>query len=191
MNFTKRILCGLFLIFGFFAPNMAFADGKILSVDALDISGLVPIVLNAFMSVANGTYSYFVGEHHDGIIYLLIWGFLAFYIALYLVKLYMPKFWTSTFGFSSGDNINNTGGMKIVENILKPSVRALIAVIVLLQIPPQQMAKYVINPFLSFGSLYTTEILKLSSTNITKASYDMECPRDLLSQGWSKNLVNI
>lgn len=171
------------MLFGMFVPNNVLAWG-IIDVDSLDISKLVPIIVDAFMFVANGTYSYFVGDGNGhGIVYMLVWGFVAFYIALYLIKLYMPKFWTSTFGFKSGDTIDKVGGMKIAENILKPSVRALIAVVVLLPLKPEFMTKMLINPVLSFGSIYSTEIIKMS-TGIGESTNLPECPHDLLDQGW-------
>ena len=163
MKFIKRILGGIALLFGALVPNMAFAGWGILSVDSLDISKLVPIVIDSFMFVANGTYSYFVGADHDGFVYTLVWMFFAFYIAIYLIKLYMPKFWLTLFGFKPGDSIANVGGMKIVENLLKPTVRVLVAVIVFLPLRPEFITKNLINPFLQFGSIYTTEIIKISS----------------------------
>lgn len=181
MKFIKNFLCGLFLVFGAFAPNTACAS----IIDALDISGLVPIVLDSFMYVANGTYAYFVGDG-NGIVYVLVWGFFIFYIASYLIKLYVPKFWLTTFGFKPGDSINNTGGIKIIENLLKPSVRALVAVIVLLPLHPDKMAKYLINPFLSFGSIYTSAIIQ-QSTDLTSTEIqgrEIHCPENLLNQGW-------
>lgn len=184
MSFIKKFLCGLFLLFGVCTPNMAFAWG-ILSVDSLDISGLIPIVLSSFMFVANGTYSYFVGQNFDGIIYLFVWGFLAFYIALYLIKLYVPKFWITTFGFKPEDSVDNVTGMKISENILKPCLRAMIAVILLLPMHPEFIARNLINPFLNFGSLYTTEIINLSAgTGFNTTTSDISCPKDLEEQGW-------
>ncbi len=184
MKFIKRFLCGLCLIFGAFAPDIAFAGWGLIDIDSLDISKLVPIVLDSFMFVANGTYAYFVGEHHDGIIYLLVWGFLLFYIALYLIKLYIPKFWTTTFGFKSGDTIDKVGGMKIAENIVKPSIRALVAVIVLLPLRPTFITENLINPVLKFGSIYTTEIINVSTGMGIGGGREISCPRDLLDQGW-------
>jgi len=184
MKFIKKFLCSLLLIFGFFMPNMAFAWG-IIDVDALDISGLVPIVLDAFMYVANGTYAYFVGNG-KGVIYVLVWGFFIYYIISYLVKLYIPKFWITTFGFKAGDSIDNTSGMKIIESVLKPAVRVLVAVIVLLPIPPERMAEYLINPFLSVGSFYTSVIIE-QSVDITTdigSGRAIKCPENLLEEGW-------
>ena len=184
MNFIKRILCGLCLVFGVVVPNSAFAWG-IFDIDSfLDISELIPIVLDAFMSVANGTYKYFVGPHHDGIIYLLVWGFFGFYVGLYLVKLYIPKFSLSIFGFQPWDSIDKTGGMQIAENVAKPAVRVLVAVI-LLSITPQTIAKTVINPVLGFGSMYTKVIIE-TSTDMQNVNNDrqIQCPRDLLEEGW-------
>ena len=184
MNVIKKFLFGCAFLFGAIAPNMALAGWGLLDVDSLDISKLVPIVLDAFMFVANGTYAYFVGSNHNGIIYLLIWGFFAISISLYLIKLYIPKFWTSTFGFKSGDTIDNTGGMKIAENIAKPAIRVLIAVTIFLPIRPDVMTKYLINPFLSFGSIYTTEILKIASDVNFDNARNISCPANLMAQGW-------
>ena len=173
----------MLLIFGFFMPNMAFAWGLIDAVDALDISGLVPIVLDAFMYVANGTYAYFVGNG-KGVIYVLVWGFFIYYMISYLIKLYIPKFWITTFGFKAGDSIDSIGGIKIVENLLKPAVRVLVAVIVLLPWHPETIAKYLINPFLSVGSFYTSAIIE-QSVNITTdivPGTAIKCPENL--QGW-------
>lgn len=184
MNVIKKFLFGCAFLFGAIAPNMALAGWGLLDVDSLDISKLVPIVLDAFMFVANGTYAYFVGPNHNGIIYLLIWGFFAISISLYLIKLYIPKFWTSTFGFKSGDTIDNISGMKIAENIAKPAIRVLIAVTIFLPIRPDVMTKYLINPFLSFGSIYTTEILKIASDVNFDNARNISCPANLMAQGW-------
>ena len=171
------------MLFGVCTPNMAFAWG-VLSVDSLDISGLIPIVLDAFMFVANGTYDYFVGPDHNGIVYVLVWLFLIMYIILYLIKLYVPKFWITTFGFKAEDSVSNTGGIKIAENILKPSIRALVAVILLLPLRPEFISRNLINPFLHFGSIYTSEIIKLSSGLGFNSTVSQTCPNDLLEQGW-------
>lgn len=181
MNVIKKFLCGLFVLFGTLVPNIAFAGWGILDVDSLDISKLVPIVLDAFMFVANGTYAYFV-EH--GIIHLLVFGFFAFYVAIYLIKLYLPEFWLRISGFKAGDTIDKVGGMKIAENILKPAVRVLAAVIILLPINPGFMTKYLVNPFLQFGSIYTTEILKISADINFDNARTISCPNDLMEQGW-------
>ena len=183
MNYIKKFLCGLLVIFGAFVPDVACAWGIIPSADSLDISGLIPIIISSFMNVATGSYEYFVGHNRDGIIFLLVWGFLAFYIALYLVKLYIPKFWLSTLGFKSGESINDVSGMKITENVVKPSIRALVAVI-LLSLTPQIIAKNLINPFLSFGSLYTMEIIKHTSNVGEVVNDKVSCPANLANAGW-------
>ncbi|MBO4672188.1 MAG: hypothetical protein J5608_00860 [Alphaproteobacteria bacterium] len=180
----KRILGGIALLFGAFVPNMAFADWGILSVDSLDISRLVPIIIDSFMFVANGTYEYFVGSNHDGIVYWLVIGVFAIYISLYLIKLYVPKFWLTIFGFKAEDTIDNVSGMKIGENLLKPAIRALVAMILLLPLHPEFITKYLTNPFLQFGSMYTTEIIKISTTVDVDSGKKIECPKDLLAQGW-------
>ena len=76
-------------------PSFAYA-GNI--VDALNLSPFVPLVLDSMMMVATGMYEFFVGNG-DGIIYILVWGFLGITMVLYLVKMYLPKAWVSFFGF--------------------------------------------------------------------------------------------
>ncbi len=182
MNFIKKFFAAIVCFLGAFVPGVA--NAAIINIDSLDISGLVPIVLDAFMFVANGTYAYFVG-HGDGIIYLLIWGFVAFYIASYLIKLYIPKFWLKTFGFKAPSvTADNATPTKIGEDLIKPGIRVLVAVLVLLPLRPQFLANAVINPFMHFGSLYTTEILKASSNINLQSSIDIKCPENLLEQGW-------
>lgn len=182
MNVIKKFLCGLFIIFGVLTPNMAFAWGLI-DIDSLDLSGLIPIILDAFMFVANGTYDYFVGNG-NGFVYLLVWSFLAFYIAIYLIKLYIPKFWLSAFGFKTEDTIENSSGMKIAENVAKPAIRALVAVILLLPLKPEYIAKNLINPFLSFGSMYTEEIINIATGIRNNNNDTVTCPQGLKEQGW-------
>lgn len=182
MNFIKKILCGLLLIFGTCMPNMAFA----LDIDAiseLDISGLVPIVLDSFMFVAQGTYEYFVGSG-GGLVYLLVLGFFIFFVISYLIKLYIPKFWLSTFGFKSGDSVESVGGMKIAENLLKPALRAIIALTILLQLRPEFIAKFTINPFLHFGAIYTEEIINLSSDMGVPEDKKINCSEKITTNGW-------
>ena len=184
MKFIKRILGGMTLLFGALVPNMACADWGILSVDSLDLSKLIPIIMDSFMFVANATYSYFVGANHNGPIYTLVWLFFAFYIAIYLIKLYVPKFWTTIFGFKPGDSIENTSGTKIAENLLKPAIRVLVAVILFLPLRPEFITNTLINPFLKFGSIYTTGIINIVSADKTINSSKLECPNTLLEQGW-------
>lgn len=149
MNFIKKFFAAIVCFLGAFVPGVA--NAAIINIDSLDISGLVPIVLDAFMFVANGTYAYFVG-HGDGIIYLLIWGFVAFYIASYLIKLYIPKFWLKTFGFKAPSvTADNATPTKIGEDLIKPGIRVLVAVLVLLPLRPQFLANAVINPFMHLG----------------------------------------
>ena len=182
MNFIKKFFTAIICFLGAFVPGVA--NASIINIDSLDISGLVPIVLDAFMFVANGTYAYFVG-HGDGIIYLLIWGFVAFYIASYLIKLYIPNFWLKTFGFKAPSvTADNATPMKIGEDLIKPGIRVLVAVLVLLPLKPEFLANAVINPFMHFGSLYTTEILKTSSNLTLQSSKEIKCPENLLEQGW-------
>ena len=69
----KKIFTGLIFCTMFFVPSFAYA-GNI--VDALNLSPFVPLVLDSMMMVATGMYEFFVGNG-DGIIYILVWGFLG------------------------------------------------------------------------------------------------------------------
>ena len=113
MNLLKKLFHSLIISAMFIAPSVASAADII---DALDLSPFVPLVLDALMMVATGMYEYFVGNG-NGIIYIFVWSFLGISIALYLLKLYIPKSWASIFGMSGVDN--NFSGTKIFENVLK------------------------------------------------------------------------
>ena len=88
-----KLLFGVFLFCAFFTQN---ANAKNI-IDAFDLSGFVPLVLEVMMNIATALYNFFVGNG-TGLIYILIYFFLGFYIALYLVKMYLPKDWLSFFG---------------------------------------------------------------------------------------------
>ena len=135
-----------------FDPSIAHA-GKNL-VDALDLSPFVPLILDALMMVATGTYEFFVGNG-DGIIYTFIWLFLGVSMGMYLVKMYFPKKWLGFIGMSGGGEMwdGKAKPQTIAENMLKPAVRAMVAAILLLQIRPVFMTQWLINPFLQFGSM--------------------------------------
>lgn len=164
------------------SPMSAYAaDGNI--VDALNLAPLIPTILDALMMVASGGYDFFVGDG-NGIIYILVWGFLAISIALYALKMYFPKMWVSFFGFSGGgEMIGGIDGMTIATNMLKPAIRAIVAVTVLLQLKPVYLTDWLINPFLQFGALYTesiTETINESGINAPK----IDCPPSIIQQGW-------
>lgn len=164
------------------SPMSAYAaDGNI--VDALNLAPLIPTILDALMMVASGGYDFFVGDG-NGIIYILVWGFLAVSIALYALKMYFPKMWVSFFGFSGGgEMVGGIDGMTIATNMLKPAIRAIVAVTVLLQLKPVYLTDWLINPFLQFGALYTesiTETINESGINAPK----IDCPPSIIQQGW-------
>jgi hypothetical protein len=136
------------------------------------------------MLVATGMYDYFVGNG-NGIIYLLIYSFLGMTICLGLVKMFFPAKWVQFFGFSGGGELyaGNITGFKIAENLLRPALRAFIAIFILLQIKPIFMTQWLINPFLELGSVYTSEIIKAINAGGTVAA-PVSCPEDILSSGW-------
>lgn len=171
------VLCVTFLI-----PNSLYAADYAI-VDALNLAPIIPTILDALMAIATGGYEFFVGRG-DGIIYILVWGFLAVSMALYLLKMYFPKTWVSFFGFSGGGEMaGGVDGMTIATNMLKPGIRAIIAVTVLLQLKPVYLTEWLINPFLQFGALYTHNITETINESGTNAP-EINCPPSIIQQGW-------
>ena len=165
------------------APHAAFAGDGWSIVDKMDLSPFIPNILDAFLTVASGVYEYFVGKG-DGIIYLLIWGFLAVSIFIYLVAMYFPENWTKFLGLSGGGEMWNgkTKGGDIVNKVLKTAIRAIVAATLLLQIRPNLMTEWLVNPFLEFGSLYTQVIIKTANEG---AHVDnVKCPPSIIQQEW-------
>lgn len=166
-----------------FDPSMAHA-GKTL-VDALDLSPFVPLILDALMMVATGTYEFFVGNG-DGVIYTFIWLFLGISMAMYLVKMYFPKKVLGFVGMSGGGEMldGTAKPMTIAENMLKPAVRAIVAATLLLQIKPVFVTQWLVNPFLQFGSIYTNAIIStINEAGITNAT-DVQCPPEIIEKAW-------
>ena len=126
INWTRRLVLPIVLSLAFIMPNAAFARWEI--VDSLDLSPFVPRVLDAFMMVARGGYEYFVGNG-DGIIYLLIWGFLAVSVFMYAFKMFFPKRWIEFLGLSGGGEMweGKIKGMDIAQTTLKNAMRAIVS----------------------------------------------------------------
>lgn len=183
MKLFKRLFCLIVVFTVFFAPSVVFADTM---VDRLNLSPFVPLVLDSMMMVATGIYEFFVGtDEQTGIIQVLIWTFLGLSIALTLVKMYFPQKWVGFFGFSAGGDLasGKMTATSVMESVFKPAVRAVIASLLLLQIQPKYMTQYLINPFLEFGSIYTSHIV--STINVIDTSAEsVACPQDVLSKGW-------
>lgn len=175
-----KMLFGVFIIFTFFVFP---ARGDIL--DAYNLAPFVPLVLETMMNIATSLYNFFVGQG-DGIIYLLIYAFLGFYIGLYLVKMHLPKDWLSFLGFSGGGEMwdGKADVWKITDNVLKPCVRAIIAGVFLLQIKPVYVTEWLVNPFLEFGSVYTEQILKGVNNSTIDAANAPVCPVSIEESGW-------
>ena len=182
MTIPRRILSCLFLMAMFIAPCSAFADWGI--VDQLNLAPFVPIVLDAMMTIASGGYEFFVGNG-NGIIYLLVWGFLAITIVLYLVKLYLPKTWGDVFGFSGAGTLadGKTNAETIVFNVMKPCLRGIIAAALLLQIRPVMLTEVLVNPFLQFGAIYTHAITETINDTGVKTPR-VECPESITQKAW-------
>lgn len=183
--FSRRmrgILSCLVLVAFLIAPAPAAAAWGI--IDSLNLAPFVPLVLDALMAVATGGYEFFVGNG-GGIIYVLVWGFLAVSLSLYLVKLYLPKTWGSLFGFSGGGDMasGKATATNIATNMLKPAIRAIIAATILLQIKPVYMTQWLVNPFLQFGALYTHSITE-TINDAGVAAPKIECPESILQKEW-------
>ena len=183
MKLLKRAFIVAIAAMVLFSPIGAYAaDNSI--VDALNLAPLIPTVLDALLAVATGGYEFFVGNG-DGIIYILVWGFLAVSMGLYLIKMYFPKTWISFFGFSGGGEMTGGGidGFTIATNMLKPMIRAIIAVTVLLQLKPVYLTEWLINPFLQFGAIYTESITStINETGVNAPQ--INCPPSVIQQGW-------
>ena len=165
-----------------FAPGVARADWGM--IDYLNLAPFVPLVLDSMMMVATGMYDFFVG-HGDGIIYLLVWGFLLVTLGLNAVKPFLPKSMARFFGFSGGGEMaHGMGGEQLLQDsVMKPALRAIIAASVLLQLRPVYLTEWLINPFLQMGSLYTSAITQtVNQTGISTPH--IECPPDIVAKGW-------
>lgn len=174
--------CLALLLFSVLIPGAAHADWGI--VDSLNLAPFIPMILDALMTVATGGYEFFVGNG-DGIIYILIWGFLGVSMGLYLIKMYFPKTWLSFFGFSGGGEMwdGKANGIQIGENLLKPALRAIVAATILLQVKPIYVTEWIVNPFLQFGSLYTESITSTINDGAVAAK-TIECSPDIIARGW-------
>ena len=183
MKLLKRAFIGAIAAMVFFSPIGAYAANNSI-IDALNLAPLIPTVLDALLAVATGGYEFFVGNG-DGIIYILVWGFLAVSMGLYLIKMYFPKIWVSFFGFSGGGEMTGGGidGFTIATNMLKPAIRAVVAVTVLLQLKPVYLTEWLINPFLQFGAIYTESITStINETGVNAPQ--INCPPSVIQQGW-------
>jgi hypothetical protein len=183
MNILKRLLLLVSVFTVFFMPSLAFA-GNI--IDALDLSPFVPVVLDSMMMVATGVYEFFVGDgKHVGIIYILIWTFLGLTIALSLTKMYLPKTWVAFFNFTGGGDFTDgkVNATKIFEGVFKPGLRAVIASIALLQLKPVFLTQWLVNPFLEFGSIYTSHIVS-KVNGISVSTERVACPEDIVAKAW-------
>ncbi|MDW3024331.1 MAG: hypothetical protein R8N50_01435 [Alphaproteobacteria bacterium] len=182
MSYLKPVFCALMFMLVCFTPGAAHAN----IVDALNLSPFVPMVLDALMMVATGTYDFFVGaEGREGIIHILIWVFLGFTLAISLAKMYIPQKWLGFIGLSGGGELasGKITGVKIIENIAKPGLRAIIASVLLLQLKPVYVTEWLVNPFLQLGAIYTNAI----TANISQdgvAAPDVECPADIVAKAW-------
>lgn len=171
-----------FLACLFLVPESAFAGTSL--IDNFNLAPFVPMVLDALMTVAVGCYNFFVGGG-TGPIYILIFLFLAISIALYLLKMYFPANWVSFFGFSGGGDMYKGAvpAFNISETVLKKVLRAVVASLILLQVRPTFITDILINPFLQFGSIYSSSVVS-NLNNIGITPPDVSCPTRIIEQGW-------
>ena len=176
----KRILLPVMLLGVFIVPKSAFAFSII---DNLDLTPIIPIVLESLLSVAKGSYDYFVG-YGTGIIYVMVWTFMAVSIFLYLVGMYFPKRWNEFLGFSGGGEMweGKISGFTMATTVGKTMVRALIAAVFLLQVKPNYLTQVLVNPFLEFGAYYSETILNVSRDK--SAPVPLKCPESVTNTGW-------
>ena len=179
MYVLKALLRGILCMALVVMPCAAHAN----IIDSLNLAPFVPMVLDAFMMIATGTYEFFVGNGR-GIIYILIWTFLFFSIVFGLLKIFLPKPALDFLGMSGGGDIDS--GME-AKNIIKmagmPTLRAIIASVVLLQLKPMFLTEWLINPFLQLGAVYTHQITQ----TIVDANGDtpkIECPKEIIEKKW-------
>ncbi len=182
MRVLSRLICSLILCVVLFAPASAVAGGLI---DMMNLAPFVPNMLEVVISIASSTYEYFVGSNGRGPLFILIWGGTAISMGLYLAKMYFPKNWGEIFGFTGGGEMwgNGIGGMTVAQNVLKPGFRAILAVLLFLQIRPVLIVDFLVNPFLELGSVYTEYVI--DGINIQDSGvYDISCPPEVVQQGW-------
>ncbi len=177
---SKRKLLPVVLLGVLLLPSSAFA---VSIVDNLDLTPIIPIVLESLLSVAKGSYDYFVGNG-NGIIYIMVWTFMAVSIFLYLVGMYFPKNWTEFLGFSGGGEMwgDKISGFSMATTVGKTAVRALIASVFLLQVKPIYLTQVLVNPFLEFGAYYSETILDVSRDK--SAPVALTCPETIVNTGW-------
>lgn len=185
-TFVLWLLSRAKILFGALVPCVFFtvpAHADIL--EAYNLAPFVPLVLETMMNIATSLYNFFVGKG-DGIIYLFIYGFLLFYISMYLVKMHFPKDWLSFLGFSDGGEMweGKANPWTVADNIMKPCIRAIIAGTILLQIRPVFVTEWLVNPFLEFGSFYTEQILVHVNNSTIDTSKAPICPASIEESGW-------
>ena len=175
-----KIIFGAIVLFGFFVQP---AHANI--IDAFNLAPFVPLVLDSMMNMATSLYRYFVGNG-TGLIYILVYAFLGGYLVLYLVKIHLPKDWLGFLGFTGGGEMwtGRATGWSIAENVAKPCLRAVIAIVLLLQIKPIYVTEWLVNPFLEFGAIYSETILNtVSNTEATKLDIP-SCPENVAKNAW-------
>ena len=155
-------------------------------IDTLNLAPFVPMVLDALMMTATGVYEYFVGDgSHIGFIQIMVWTFLGATLTIGLVKMYFPKSVLSFLGMSGGGEIaeGKITPYQLVEDSLKPCIRAAIASLVLLQLKPVFLTQWLVNPFLELGAIYTHQITE--TINETRIHVQpVQCPEEILSKDW-------
>ena len=187
--FSRLVNCGQIMFWPLLILCFVSQPAHAGIIDSYDLSPFVPLVLETMMNIATSLYKFFVGNG-TGLIYICIYAFAGFYIALYLIKMYLPKDWLSFFGFTGGGEMwdGKADGFSIAENVLKPCLRAIIAAVILLPIKPVYITNVLVDPFLEFGSIYTRGIFKTITNSDTVKFDGPVCPASVTDSGWiSKN----
>ncbi|MDR1696879.1 MAG: hypothetical protein LBR41_01505 [Rickettsiales bacterium] len=159
----KKIILTLTLIL---TLTPAFAEWGI--VDSLSLAPFIPLVLQSMLTVASAGYDFFVGNG-NGIIFILIWAWLAFFIVMYLVKMFLPNGVVEFFDGKKDKELPDA--LKISENVLKPIVRGLIAAAILLPIKPTYITDLIVDPFMQIGAAYSNAIMPTG-----ESTREIPCP---------------
>ena len=184
----RRLFSRVPTLFGVFVfccllTESAYAESGLL--DAFNLAPFVPLVLETMMNVATSLYKYFVGNG-TGLVYIAIYLFLGWYLCLYAFKMFIPKDWLAFLNFDASPSLwgGTQKNWSIIENVLKPCGRAIIAGLVLLQIKPIYVTEWLVNPFLEFGAIYTNNILEAVNNSTIDVSSVPICPASIEKQGW-------
>lgn len=159
-------------------------------ISATSIDKFVPFLIEIMMNVSAGLYDYFVP-----LLTMLMWTLVAFNLAVFVIKQYIPGDYLGFLGIGDGGKYyNDAASMSwgIPERLAKQIMRGAIATTILLGARPAFLTEVIINPFLSIGTTYTEFILNASNVNANvPAAPARQCEtRDFFSPEVCTNLSN-